>query len=119
MAFSSGEHTTAHNRTRSRTPDHKCVFSIVLSGATAKSFLLVLDAKDLSELARAQVPHHIPFGFHGAHHYPASTFSPFAQGPPFFDQWCNLARQLLRRHQHRYGLTGPLFFSRTNRKFCA
>jgi hypothetical protein len=56
----------------------------VLSGATAKSFLLVLDAKDLSELARAQVPHHIPFGFHGAH-YPAS--SPLVQG---LDQWCYL-----------------------------
>jgi carotenoid cleavage dioxygenase-like enzyme len=25
----------------------------------------VLDAADLSELARAQVPHHIPFSFHG------------------------------------------------------
>jgi carotenoid cleavage dioxygenase-like enzyme len=29
------------------------------------SFLLVLDAADLSELARAQAPHHIPFSFHG------------------------------------------------------
>jgi carotenoid cleavage dioxygenase-like enzyme len=27
----------------------------------------VLDARDLSELARAGVPHHIPFGFHGLH----------------------------------------------------
>jgi beta,beta-carotene 9',10'-dioxygenase len=25
----------------------------------------VLDARDLSERARADVPHHIPFGFHG------------------------------------------------------
>ena len=31
------------------------------------SFLLVLDARDMSELARASVPHHIPFGFHGVH----------------------------------------------------
>jgi carotenoid cleavage dioxygenase-like enzyme len=30
-----------------------------------RSFLLALDAADLSELARAQAPHHIPFGFHG------------------------------------------------------
>jgi carotenoid cleavage dioxygenase-like enzyme len=30
-----------------------------------RSFLLVLDAADLSELARAHAPHHIPFGFHG------------------------------------------------------
>jgi beta,beta-carotene 9',10'-dioxygenase len=29
------------------------------------SFLLVLDAADLHELARAHAPHHIPFGFHG------------------------------------------------------
>jgi beta,beta-carotene 9',10'-dioxygenase len=29
------------------------------------SFLLVLDAADLTELARAQAPHHIPFSFHG------------------------------------------------------
>ena len=27
--------------------------------------LLVLDARTLHELARAAVPHHIPFGFHG------------------------------------------------------
>ncbi len=27
--------------------------------------MLVLDAHDLSELAHAEVPHHIPFGFHG------------------------------------------------------
>jgi beta,beta-carotene 9',10'-dioxygenase len=25
----------------------------------------VLDAANFSELARAEVPHHIPFGFHG------------------------------------------------------
>jgi len=31
----------------------------------------VLDAADLTELARAEVPHHIPFGFHGQ----------FARGP--------------------------------------
>jgi beta,beta-carotene 9',10'-dioxygenase len=37
----------------------------VLDGRRETSFLLVLDAHDLSELARAQVPHHIPFGFHG------------------------------------------------------
>ena len=33
--------------------------------AAGDSFLLVLDAADLSELARARAPHHIPFGFHG------------------------------------------------------
>jgi carotenoid cleavage dioxygenase-like enzyme len=27
--------------------------------------MVVLDAQTLDELARAEVPHHIPFGFHG------------------------------------------------------
>ena len=27
--------------------------------------MLALDAKTLTEMARADVPHHIPFGFHG------------------------------------------------------
>ena len=27
--------------------------------------MLVLDAADLTELARAEAPHHIPYGFHG------------------------------------------------------
>ncbi|ELR11487.1 dioxygenase, putative [Acanthamoeba castellanii str. Neff] len=48
--------------------DDGILLSIVLNGETATSYLLVLNAKDMSELARAQVPHHIPFGFHGAHH---------------------------------------------------
>ena len=30
-----------------------------------RSFLLVLDARDFAEIARAEAPHHIPFGFHG------------------------------------------------------
>jgi carotenoid cleavage dioxygenase-like enzyme len=30
--------------------------------------MLVLDARDLNELARAPVPHHIPFGFHGQYY---------------------------------------------------
>ena len=41
------------------------LLSIVLDGERGNSFLLVLDAADLSELARVEVPHHIPFGFHG------------------------------------------------------
>jgi carotenoid cleavage dioxygenase-like enzyme len=31
-----------------------------------RSFLLVLDAASLAELARADAPHAIPFHFHGA-----------------------------------------------------
>ena len=30
-----------------------------------RSFLLILDARSFEELARAEAPHHIPFGFHG------------------------------------------------------
>ncbi len=41
------------------------LLSIVLDGRKGNSFLLVLDARSLDELARAEVPHHIPFGFHG------------------------------------------------------
>jgi carotenoid cleavage dioxygenase-like enzyme len=45
--------------------DEGVLLSIVLDGERGSSFLLLLDARDLSELARAEVPHHIPFGFHG------------------------------------------------------
>ncbi|MGO9487593.1 MAG: carotenoid oxygenase family protein [Solirubrobacteraceae bacterium] len=45
--------------------DSGVLLSIVLDGQAGRSFLLVLDAADLGELARAEVPHHIPFGFHG------------------------------------------------------
>ena len=41
------------------------LLSVVLDAAAGISFLLVLDAATLSERARARVPHHIPFGFHG------------------------------------------------------
>jgi beta,beta-carotene 9',10'-dioxygenase len=45
--------------------DAGVLLSVVLSTERETSYLLVLDARDLSELARAEVPHHIPFGFHG------------------------------------------------------
>jgi beta,beta-carotene 9',10'-dioxygenase len=45
--------------------DDGVLLSVVLDATAASSFLLVLDAGDLSEIARAAVPHHIPFGFHG------------------------------------------------------
>jgi beta,beta-carotene 9',10'-dioxygenase len=41
------------------------LLSVVLDAERGTSSLLVLDARDLSELARAEAPHHIPFGFHG------------------------------------------------------
>jgi beta,beta-carotene 9',10'-dioxygenase len=45
--------------------DAGVLLSVVLDSAIGTSFLLVLDATDLTEIARARVPHHIPFGFHG------------------------------------------------------
>jgi beta,beta-carotene 9',10'-dioxygenase len=45
--------------------DQGVLLSVVLDGRKGNSFLLALDARSLEELARAEVPHHIPFGFHG------------------------------------------------------
>jgi beta,beta-carotene 9',10'-dioxygenase len=45
--------------------DDGVLLSVVFDGGAGGSFLLVLDARDLSELARAEAPHQIPFGFHG------------------------------------------------------
>src|SRR3954454_1834893 len=47
------------------TEDEGVLLSVVLDGASGSSFLLVLDAASLEELARAEAPRHIPFGFHG------------------------------------------------------
>lgn len=41
------------------------LLSVVLDARAQSSFLLVLDAADLGEIARARVPHAIPFSFHG------------------------------------------------------
>jgi beta,beta-carotene 9',10'-dioxygenase len=45
--------------------DGGVVLSVVLDAVAGRSFLLVLDAGSFEELARAEAPHHIPFGFHG------------------------------------------------------
>jgi beta,beta-carotene 9',10'-dioxygenase len=49
----------------SRGEDDGVLLSVVLDASRTTSYLLVLDARDLTEIARASVPHHIPFGFHG------------------------------------------------------
>ena len=41
------------------------LLSVVLDARRNRSFLLVLDAASLADVARAECPHHIPFGFHG------------------------------------------------------
>ena len=38
---------------------------IICAGSDQKSFFVVLNAKDLSEVARAALPVAVPFGFHG------------------------------------------------------
>jgi beta,beta-carotene 9',10'-dioxygenase len=45
--------------------DDGVVLSVVFDSSTSRSFLLVLDAGSFAERARAEVPHHVPFGFHG------------------------------------------------------
>ena len=50
--------------------DDGVLLSVVLDVATKSTYLLVLDARDLSELARAEAPILLPFGFHG-HFYPS------------------------------------------------
>lgn len=45
--------------------DQGAVLSIVLDAQKGRSFLLALDGATLAEMARAEVPHHIPFHPHG------------------------------------------------------
>lgn len=45
--------------------DDGVLLSVVLDANKQRSFLLILDAASLAELARAEAPHHIPFSFHG------------------------------------------------------
>lgn len=45
--------------------DEGVLLSLVLEPASETSYLVVLDADDLGEVARARVPHPVPFGFHG------------------------------------------------------
>jgi carotenoid cleavage dioxygenase-like enzyme len=45
--------------------DEGVLLSVVLDANAGGSFMLVLDAATLDELARAEAPHVIPFGFHG------------------------------------------------------
>lgn len=45
--------------------DDGVILNIVVDDTNKRSFLLVLDAKNLKELARVYVEHFIPFGLHG------------------------------------------------------
>lgn len=47
--------------------DAGVVMSVVLDARRGSSFLLVLDAGTFEEHARARLPNHVPFGFHGGY----------------------------------------------------
>lgn len=47
--------------------DDGTLLSVVLDGTTGKSYMLCLDAKDLSEKGRAEMEGPMSFGFHGTH----------------------------------------------------
>ena len=49
------------------TEDDGALLSVVLDGNTGTSYLLVLDAKTLVEIGRANINTPFPFGFHGTH----------------------------------------------------
>jgi carotenoid cleavage dioxygenase-like enzyme len=45
--------------------DGGVALSVVLDTHSGRSFMLVLDARTWQEIARAEAPQHVPFGFHG------------------------------------------------------
>lgn len=45
--------------------DEGVLLTVVLDSARGRSFMVVLDAGTLEELARASAPHHLPFDLHG------------------------------------------------------
>jgi carotenoid cleavage dioxygenase-like enzyme len=49
-----------------RDEDDGVVLSVVLDAVRGESYLVVLDARSMTELARARAPHVIPHGIHGA-----------------------------------------------------
>ncbi len=52
-------------RPQSTEEDDGILLSMVLDSKAGSSFLLGMDARDLSGTFRASLPHHIPLGFHG------------------------------------------------------
>jgi len=45
--------------------DDGVLLSVVLDGVSGRSYLLVLDARDMTEVARAETKIVVGFGFHG------------------------------------------------------
>lgn len=48
--------------------DEGVVLNVVLDSRTGRSFMLVLDARNMTEIARAELPHHLPFNFHSQYY---------------------------------------------------
>jgi carotenoid cleavage dioxygenase-like enzyme len=46
--------------------DDGVILSVVLDSSQGNSFLLILDATSFSEIGRAEIPHPVLFGYHGA-----------------------------------------------------
>jgi carotenoid cleavage dioxygenase-like enzyme len=44
--------------------DDGVILNVVLDTRAGTSFMLALHAGDLTEIARAELPHHLPFNFH-------------------------------------------------------
>lgn len=55
----------AHPDNKDDEEDRGAILSVVLDKLSVKSFLLVLDSHTFEEKARAYLPHHVPFSFHG------------------------------------------------------
>ena len=56
--------------------DDGVLLTVVLDGKLKKSYLLVLSAKDMKEVARAEMDSVVTFGFHGAYFGKASGDGP-------------------------------------------
>lgn len=52
-------------RPGSQEEDDGALLSVVLDSQSERSFLLVLDARSMAELGRADLPHHVPFSLGG------------------------------------------------------
>jgi beta,beta-carotene 9',10'-dioxygenase len=48
-----------------KSEDDGIILSILYDANLKKSFLLILDARDMKELAKGEIPQLLPFGFHG------------------------------------------------------
>ena len=62
-----GKEVGVDERGSERDEDDGAVMTVVLDGNSGKSYLLCLDARDLSEVARAEVDSVVGLGFHGLH----------------------------------------------------